>query len=148
MTVKCSLIIQIQPKFYPKINEFVPTFMGVWQRVAMDSLKCDSGLPCPTLPCPAMGHPLWPFQKWPACMAVGLRSSSSPLDTTRRTPMVQMGKAGRRRAVRRIPASVRQSRLRMRQEVLTGVRRGVSKGVEDGCRPSAIPFQGWPAQKA
>jgi hypothetical protein len=32
--------------------------VGVWQGVAMDSLKFHPGLPCPTPPCPAGGPPL------------------------------------------------------------------------------------------
>jgi hypothetical protein len=35
----------------------IPT-MGVWQGVAMDSLKVHPGPPCPTLLCPAGGPPL------------------------------------------------------------------------------------------
>jgi hypothetical protein len=39
--------------------------MGVWQGVAMDSLKFHPGLPCLTLLCPAGGPPL----KWPHGLA-------------------------------------------------------------------------------
>jgi hypothetical protein len=46
--------------------------MGVWQGVAMDSLKFHPGTPCPIFVCPAGG--------WPA-------ATSSPLETPRRTPM-------------------------------------------------------------
>jgi hypothetical protein len=64
--------------------------MGVWQGVAMESLKFHPGLPCPTLLCPAGGLPLeqtsWPFQVWPVCRAGGLRPSFTPLDTSRRAP--------------------------------------------------------------
>jgi hypothetical protein len=45
--------------------------MGVWQGVAMDSLKFHPGPPCPTLLRPAGG----------------LRPSASPLDTSLRPPM-------------------------------------------------------------
>jgi hypothetical protein len=38
--------------------------MGVWQGVAMDSLKYHWGPPCPTLLCPAGRPPL----KWPAAI--------------------------------------------------------------------------------
>jgi hypothetical protein len=63
----------------------------VWQGVSMDSLKFHSGPPCPTLLRLAGGTP--PKQLYgrfwggePACRrAGGLRLSSTPLDTPRRT---------------------------------------------------------------
>jgi hypothetical protein len=43
------------------------TAMGVWQGVAMDSLKFHLGLPCPTLLCPAGRPPLKRPARWAAC---------------------------------------------------------------------------------
>jgi hypothetical protein len=63
--------------------------MGVWQGVAMDSLKFHSGLPCHILVRPAGGPPLKRlFRVWAYRRVGGLRLSSSPLTTPRRTPMV------------------------------------------------------------
>jgi hypothetical protein len=74
--------------------------MGIWQGVAMDSLKYHLDLPCPTLlphalPCgratPEMA--LLPFQWWRVCRAGSLQSSSTPLDilwqTLCHTPMMK-----------------------------------------------------------
>jgi hypothetical protein len=59
--------------------------MGVWQGVALDSLKFHPSLPCHTQQRPAGGPPL----KRPyVCFRGGLRLSSTPLDTPRRTSMV------------------------------------------------------------
>jgi hypothetical protein len=59
--------------------------MGVLQGVAMDYLKFHLGPPCPTLSMPCeQATPA--FQGWPACKASGLRPSSIPLETPRRTP--------------------------------------------------------------
>jgi hypothetical protein len=79
--------------------------MGVWQGVAMDSLKYLSVPPCPTLlqstPCGRAIHEtaLWPYGHyralWPfhglmaVCKVGGLRPSSTLLDTPRLTPMSQ-----------------------------------------------------------
>jgi hypothetical protein len=57
--------------------------MGIWQRVAMDSLKFHLGRESPTLLRSAGGPP----QGWPAHRAGSVRPSSTPLDTPRRTPM-------------------------------------------------------------
>jgi hypothetical protein len=39
--------------------------IGVWQGVAMNSLKFHLGPPCPTLLCPAGGSPLkWPYGRF------------------------------------------------------------------------------------
>jgi hypothetical protein len=62
--------------------EIIMQIMGVWQAVAMDSLKFHSGLPCPTLQHPACGSPLKrPFKGWTTHRAGGLWPSSTPLDT-------------------------------------------------------------------
>jgi hypothetical protein len=63
--------------------------MGVWQGVAMDSLKftwARLALPIYTL---RVGHPINGLTavSGVACSQGGLRASSTPLDTTRRTPM-------------------------------------------------------------
>jgi hypothetical protein len=58
--------------------------MGEWEWVPMDSLKFHSGPPYSTLLRPVA---LWPFHGGPTCRAGGLRPSSIPLDTPRRTPM-------------------------------------------------------------
>jgi hypothetical protein len=52
--------------------------MGVWQGMAMDSLKFHLGRPCPTLLHPAAG----------ARRAGSLQQSSTPLDILRRKPMM------------------------------------------------------------
>jgi hypothetical protein len=53
--------------------------MGMWQGVAMDSLKFHPGPPCPTLPCPVGRSPLKQlFQGWPAHRAGGLQPSATP----------------------------------------------------------------------
>jgi Flp pilus assembly protein TadB len=54
--------------------------MGLWQRVAMNSLKFTQA---------HLDQALQPFQGWPAHRAVGLRPSSTLLDTPRHTPMLQ-----------------------------------------------------------
>jgi hypothetical protein len=74
LEIHFSVVITTKPE---------PTFMGVWQGVAMDSLKFHPGLPCPTFLRPAGRRPL----KRPAHRACGLRPSSTPLDTPRRTPL-------------------------------------------------------------
>jgi hypothetical protein len=61
--------------------------MGVWQGVAMDSLKFQPGLPCPTLLCSAGGPPL--KQTYGSFRdVVGLQLYFTLLDTPRRTLMV------------------------------------------------------------
>jgi hypothetical protein len=54
----------------------------------MDSLKFYPGLPCPTLLCPAGGLLLKRPYVGPAWSVVGLRLSSTPLNTLRHTPVV------------------------------------------------------------
>jgi hypothetical protein len=56
--------------------------IGVWQGVAMYSLKFHLGPPCPNLLCPVGGPPL----KWPiSCFrGGGLQLSFTPLNTPRR----------------------------------------------------------------
>jgi hypothetical protein len=65
--------------------------MGVWQGVAIDSLKFRPGLPCPTLLRPLDGPPLkrpYCFRDGPPARRVAcLWPSLTPLDTSRRTPM-------------------------------------------------------------
>jgi hypothetical protein len=58
--------------------------LGVWQGVAVDSLKFHLGLPCPTFLRPAAG----PSLKRPYSRAGDLLPSSTPLDTPRRASMV------------------------------------------------------------
>jgi hypothetical protein len=56
--------------------------MGVWQRVAMNSLKFHPGLPCPTFLRPA-----------PGCKVVSEVTTGptfTPLDTPRRMPMISV----------------------------------------------------------
>jgi hypothetical protein len=59
-------------------------------QLTMDSIKFHPALPCPTLLRPTLlrpvGGPL--LQGWPAHMAGGLRPSSTPMDTLRRSPMI------------------------------------------------------------
>jgi hypothetical protein len=57
--------------------------------------------PGPTMPYPATPSGratpkmvLQPFQGWPPCKAGGLRPSSTPLDTPRRTPMLKIAVQG------------------------------------------------------
>jgi hypothetical protein len=65
------------------------TVMGVWQRVATNSLMFYLGLLCPALLRPAGWPPLkLLFQGWLAHRTGGLRLSSTPLDTQRHTPLV------------------------------------------------------------
>jgi hypothetical protein len=71
-----------------ELRIFVFSTMGVWQGLAMDSLKFHPGPLYPTLLCPVGRPPLKRlFQGWPARRASGLRQSSTPLDTSRCTPM-------------------------------------------------------------
>jgi hypothetical protein len=71
-----------------EVKEVRPTqTTGLWQGVAMNSLKFHLGLPCSTLPCPAgrtpLKRPYNRFQGWPAHEADGLQSSISrhaPMD--------------------------------------------------------------------
>jgi hypothetical protein len=58
--------------------------MGVWQGVAMDSLKFYPGLLGPALLSPA-GEPPW--GGLPAGKPAGLQLCFNPLDTPRRSPM-------------------------------------------------------------
>jgi hypothetical protein len=58
--------------------------MGVWEGVAMNSLKFHPRLLCPTLLRPACGPPL----KQPYRGAGGMWSSSTHLDTPLRTPLL------------------------------------------------------------
>jgi hypothetical protein len=51
--------------------------MGVWQGVAMDSLKFHLGPPCPTSLCPEMA--LWLFWGWPAHRVDWLRQSPTTM---------------------------------------------------------------------
>jgi hypothetical protein len=64
--------------------------MGVWQRMAMNSLKFHLGPPMPhsSTPCrwATPETTLWPFQGWPAHIVVGQQPSSTHLDSPRRTP--------------------------------------------------------------
>jgi hypothetical protein len=64
--------------------------MGVWQGVAMDSLKFYPGtaMPYPSTPCgqATSKTALWPFQDWPTQRTGGLRPSFIPLDTLFHTP--------------------------------------------------------------
>jgi hypothetical protein len=58
--------------------------MGVWQGVAINSLKFHQGPPCPTLLHPAGGPPLkWPCNRFRG----GLRQSSTLLDTPGRVAL-------------------------------------------------------------
>jgi hypothetical protein len=101
-------------------------FRGVWQGVAMDYPEFHPGSPCPTLLRPEGKPPLKrPFQGWPTHMAGGLQPSSTPLDTPRRTHMLRW---------RSLMASLTS---RPNCELSMGVRRGISKGVEDGRMPPA-----------
>jgi hypothetical protein len=65
--------------------------MGLWQGVALVSLKYHWSLPCSTSLCPVGGHPwndLTGLSGVAAHRVVSLRPSFTPLDTPRRTPMV------------------------------------------------------------
>jgi hypothetical protein len=73
-----SEISKLPSKFYQRMKTSQVTLenMGVWQGVAMDSLKYHSDPPCHTLPRPAGGSPLKrPYSRF---RVGGLRSSSSP----------------------------------------------------------------------
>jgi hypothetical protein len=79
-----------QPFFSP---HFHPIFIGVWQGVAMNSLKFHPGPPCHTLLCPVGGpHLKRAYSRFRGGLSTrqvvgGLRPSSTHLDTPRRTPM-------------------------------------------------------------
>jgi hypothetical protein len=64
--------------------------MGVWQGMAIESLKFYPGLPCPNHVPPAGRPPLKQLlQGWSTCRAVNRQPSFTHLDTPRRTPMVE-----------------------------------------------------------
>jgi hypothetical protein len=62
--------------------------MGLWQGVAVDSLKF-SAVSYPCTPCGRASptKALQVFQGWPARKTGGLRPSSAPLNNPRRSPM-------------------------------------------------------------
>jgi hypothetical protein len=60
-----------------------------WGGHGFPKVSLGSAMPDPSTPC-GWAIPetaLWPFQGWPACKADGLRLSSTPMDTPRRTPL-------------------------------------------------------------
>jgi hypothetical protein len=70
-----------------QLHQLTDVFNGVWQGVAMNSLKFHPALhalpftPCErTTPETAL-FPLWPFQGCPACRVGGLWPSSTPVDS-------------------------------------------------------------------
>jgi hypothetical protein len=80
-------IILVIPAFPVISQDLVITLlipMGVWQGVAMDSLKFHLGRPCLTLLCPTGRLPL----KRLYGKAGGLQPSSTPLDTPGHVPML------------------------------------------------------------
>jgi hypothetical protein len=108
--------------------------MGVWLGVAMDSLKFHAGLPCPTLLHPA-GRPL--LKRSDGCfrgdpptgqVACGHLLPLWTMDTPRHTPM----------SATDVSFSFRFSEIYHALVSSTGIRRGVSKRVEDGRRPPAL----------
>jgi hypothetical protein len=46
---KCDIVNKDSAENHVKFKDIVTTFMGVWQAVAMDSLKFHPGLACPTI---------------------------------------------------------------------------------------------------
>jgi hypothetical protein len=66
--------------------------LGIWEKVAKDSLSFHVGMPCPTFLCPASRLPsemaLWLFQGRP-CRVGGIQPSSSFLDTPRCSSMLR-----------------------------------------------------------
>jgi hypothetical protein len=90
-------------------------------------------MPYPSTPC-GLTTPetaLRPFLGWPGHRAGGLRPSSTPLDTPRRTPMI-------------FPSTELPPCIEPQFQTTIGVRRGVSKRVEDGRRPQATLRAGYP----
>jgi hypothetical protein len=87
--------------FYPQINKFrliVPH--GRMARGDYGHPKVSTGpaMPDPSTPFGEVNPEtaLQPFQGWPTHKAGGLRPSSSPLDTPRRTPMLRPDECRRR----------------------------------------------------
>jgi hypothetical protein len=64
--------------------------IGVWEEVAMESLKFHPGLLYPLMPCGSATpeRALWSLWGWPPHRAASLQPSSILLDTSRCTPMV------------------------------------------------------------
>jgi hypothetical protein len=62
-----------------------------WGGHGLPKVSCGPAMPNPSTPCGRATSETasWLFQGWPACRAGGLRPSSTPLDTPRRTPMTE-----------------------------------------------------------
>jgi hypothetical protein len=113
-----------------------PLAIAVWQGVAIGFLKVLAAMPDPSPPC-GQATPytaLRLFQRWLAYRLDGLQPSSTPLGTACHMSMslaplalsaLTMGKTGTGRTEKASPFSNRLTKSRP-------VRRGVSKGVEDG----------------
>jgi hypothetical protein len=133
--------------------------MGVWQGVPMDSLVSPgTAMPYPSTPCrrATFKTALRPLQGWPTRRGGGLRLSPTSLNTRRYTPM-DLGTD----MVPAISLAYEKVQTYSRPKWgerrigfgCRGVRRAVSKGVEDGIRLPALraanfetalrPFQGW-----
>jgi hypothetical protein len=125
--------------------------MGVWQGVAMDSLKFHLSTPSPTLLCPEGGPPLKrPYRRFgdgPPQSCLWL--SPVPLDTPRHTPMIPVLFSTPTNdpfcspKPNSIPQTIKAVILQNKNSPFLvllniGVRHGVSKGVKVGPRPPAL----------
>jgi hypothetical protein len=69
------------------LHESLDEAMGVWQGMAMDSLKFHLGRPCPTLLCPDGGSPLTqPYVGFRGGLPRGQEACSPLLPLGHRTP--------------------------------------------------------------